>query len=93
MNLASHLLVDAFRGRCTKAVVVSNDSDLAEPIRVAQAECGIPVVVVNPHPQERRSRELQGTEFRQLRRGVVAKCQLPPVLHDDSGTIRKPEAW
>lgn len=93
VNLASHLLVDAFRGRCTKAVVVSNDSDLAEPIRVAQAECGIPVVVVNPHPQERRSRELQGTEFRQLRRGVVAKCQLPPVLHDDSGTIRKPEAW
>ncbi|MXY87929.1 MAG: NYN domain-containing protein [Dehalococcoidia bacterium] len=93
VNLASHLLVDAFRERCTKAVVVSNDSDLAEPIRVAQAECGVAVVVVNPHPRERRSRELQGTDFRQLRRGVVEKCQLPTVLRDDSGTIRKPEGW
>jgi hypothetical protein len=32
VNLATYLLLDAFRGRCDKAVVVTNDSDLQEPI-------------------------------------------------------------
>ena len=31
-NLATHLLLDAFKGRCGTAVVVSNDSDLAQTI-------------------------------------------------------------
>ena len=33
VNLASHLLVDGFRARYDLAVVVSNDSDLKEPLR------------------------------------------------------------
>jgi len=93
VNLASHLLVDAFRQSCNKAVVISNDSDLAEPVRLVQRECDIPVVVVNPHPSDRRSRELQGTDFRQLRRDVVAQCQLPSTLSDAKGAIKKPEGW
>ncbi len=32
VNLATYLLLDAFRRRCDSAVVISNDSDLAEPI-------------------------------------------------------------
>ena len=93
VNLATHLLVDAFKGRCTTAVVVSNDSDLAEPVRIAQAECGIAVGVVNPHPAKHRSRKIEPTFFKQLRPVTVAQCQLPPALHDAQGAIHKPEGW
>ena len=50
VNLATYLLLDAFRKRCDTAVVISNDSDLAEPIRVVEDELGIRVGIVNPHP-------------------------------------------
>lgn len=40
VNLAAHLLRDAYRGHCGCAVIVSNDSDLLTPIRIAKADCG-----------------------------------------------------
>ena len=36
VNLASHLLLDAFRNDASAAFVVSNDSDLLEPIRIVR---------------------------------------------------------
>ena len=90
VNLATYLLLDAFQKRCDTAVVISNDSDLAEPVRIAQSEAGIKVGVINPHKAKYRSRRLQGTFFKQLRPSVLAQTQLPAVLHDAQGTIHKP---
>jgi hypothetical protein len=50
VNLATHLMLDAFQRDCDLAVVVSNDSDLEEPIRVVMQVLGIPVGLLNPHP-------------------------------------------
>jgi uncharacterized LabA/DUF88 family protein len=93
VNLATHLLLDAFQKRCDTAVVISNDSDLAEPVRIAQSEAGIKVGVINPHRAKYRSRCLQGTFFKQLRPNVLAQTQLPSVLHDAQGTIHEPASW
>jgi hypothetical protein len=38
VNLATCLLADAFRRDCQASVVITNDSDLAEPIRVVRHE-------------------------------------------------------
>jgi uncharacterized LabA/DUF88 family protein len=93
VNLATHLLLDAFRRRCDTAVVVTNDSDLTEPIRVAEAELGVRVGIVNPHPARRRSHTLQATFFKQLRPSTLGACQLPPTVHDANGSIHKPPTW
>lgn len=93
VNLASYLLLDAFKARCETAVVISNDSDLAEPIRLAHSEAGITVGVINPQKSKYRSRKLQGGFFKQLRPNILSKCQLPEVLQDDKGTIRRPTQW
>lgn len=93
VNLASHLLLDAFRGDCEAAIVVSNDADLKTPIEIAKDELGIGVGALNPHPPERRSLDLQPTFFKQLRRGPIAASQFPPVLSDERGKIRKPSSW
>lgn len=95
MNLASHLLLDAFKGRCDTAVIISNDSDLTEPVRLARYEIGIRVGVVNPHPAHKRSRVLSQDAhfFKQLREGALAGSQFPSTLHDTAGTLHKPVAW
>ena len=40
VNLATYLLADAFRADAGTFVVVSNDSDLMEPIRLVSQELG-----------------------------------------------------
>lgn len=92
VNLATHLLVDAFNGDFEKAIVISNDSDLCEPISIVTGTFGLPVTVYNP--QRRASRALtQVTRVRPLRTGVVRSSQLPNTLTDAIGTITKPAAW
>ena len=94
VNLATYLLLDAFRRDCEAAVIVTNDSDLKEPIRVVRHELGMPVGVVNPGDPRKRSRALLDvTFFKQLRPSILPACQLPDALSDQHGTIRKPAAW
>ncbi|MGH8934302.1 MAG: NYN domain-containing protein [Egibacteraceae bacterium] len=97
VNLATYLLRDGFKGEYDVAVVVSNDSDLTEPIRVVKDELGLAVGIVNPHPPNRRSRELQRlapTFFKQLREPALRRSQLPDPMRDTRGrAIHKPPGW
>lgn len=93
VNIATYLLLDGFRSDYEAAVVVSNDSDLKEPVAVVRNVLGLPVGIVNPHPAARRSRALVGTFFKQIRPATLAACQLPSVVPDAAGQVRKPQAW
>lgn len=93
VNLATHLLHDGVRGLYDTAIVVSNDSDLLEPIRIVRRNYGKTVGLLNP--QEKPSKQLRkNTDFvKQIRRGPLAACQFPPTLTDAKGTITKPSSW
>ena len=95
VNLATYLLADAFRGDCQTAVVITNDSDLAEPIRVISQELSIPVGLINPHPRQ-ASRALlrQGPAFvKSIRPSVLAKSQFPAEIVVRGRTIHRPQGW
>jgi hypothetical protein len=50
-STSSHLVRDAFTNRFDAAVVLSNDTDLVEPIRIVVKEVTKPVILVSPlHP-------------------------------------------
>jgi hypothetical protein len=93
VNLAAYLLLDAFKHDCEAAVVISNDSDLKEPITVARRELGLTVGVINPHPPQRRSRALAPSFFKQIRASALRTCQFSLVLSDANGKIYKPARW
>ncbi len=57
VNLASHLVRDAFLKQFEVAVLISNDSDLTEPVRIVAQELKLPVGIINPH--QYHSKELQ----------------------------------
>lgn len=94
MNLATHLVRDAFLRRFDVAVVVSNDSDLYEPIRVVRQELGKPVGILIPE-ERRPSAKLEpiASFVRSIRRAALAKSQFPEELVDAVGTFRKPASW
>lgn len=102
VNLASYLLLDAFRKECEVSVVITNDSDLAEPIRLVRKELGIKVVVLHPLPQPTIGSKPPHPSY-QLRKAAsksivikvasLAASQFPDRLTDSVGTISKPKGW
>ena len=95
VNLATRLLVDGFTGDYQQAVVISNDSDLAAPIRYVSHDLGLRVVVVNPDARTSTHNDLvqSATYVRRLWKSHLRKSQLPPTLTDVHGVITKPSAW
>ena len=92
--LGTYLMLDACRGDCDTAVLITNDSDLREPLRLAHDELGVTTGVINPHKASKRSRALQATFFKQLRPSALAACQFPPEVTDSAGRkITKPVGW
>lgn len=55
VNLATHLVHDAHMGRFKVAVVVSNDSDLLEPIKIVRHQLGKTVGILNPQKNPSRA--------------------------------------
>lgn len=75
VNIATYMLADAFRNDCDQLVVVTNDSDLAEPVRIINKELRIPVGVFNPQIDDtaiRRSR-ISGKPLRPARPSIELK--------------------
>ena len=99
VNLASYLLLDGFRQDYDVAIVISNDSDLAEPIRLVRGELGLPVGVLAPTVKKGRrpSVELRKVSdpgyFRVIHLGALKVCQFPPTLNDAKGWFSKPKYW
>jgi uncharacterized LabA/DUF88 family protein len=94
VNVGAHLLLDVLQEDVDAAIVVSNDSDLAFPLRAARER--VPVGTVNPgiHPT---AGKLKGTPsdgvgshwWRSLDEAAFKACQLP----DPIGRLSKPVGW
>ena len=94
VNLAAHLINDGYKAAFQVAVIVTNDSDLLEPIRVVRQELDLPVGILNPHAQTPSKVLVRYASFmRQIRKGVLAASQFPHTLHDDKGKFHKPPVW
>jgi hypothetical protein len=93
VNLAAHLIRDAFRNEFEAAVLITNDSDLQEPVRIVRQELGLLVGILNPHKRASHVLARQASFVKQIRKGVLKKSQFPPILQDRHGTITKPEPW
>lgn len=94
VNVATHLLLDVLQNHVDAAVVISNDSDLAVPIR--EARLRVPVGTVNP-TRNMLAGDLKGTPtdgvgghwWYQLASEDLTTCQLP----DRVGPLAKPGPW
>lgn len=92
--LASSLVRDAFLDRFDRAVVVSNDSDLAPAIRIAVEEAGKDVAVLSPYRRLSGSLADAATSIRRLDRELILECQLPDEIEVRPGTfLRRPAEW
>ncbi|MGI8739094.1 MAG: NYN domain-containing protein [Gammaproteobacteria bacterium] len=94
VNLALHVLNDAWRNAYDCAVIVSNDSDLAESSRLVKAQHKKLIGLVTPGaPTRKTSRQLsQHADFvKPIRAWMLKASQLPNPI--PGTTIHKPANW
>lgn len=94
VNLAVHMLNDAWKNAYDCAVLVSNDSDLAEALQLTKSECKKTIGLVTPgSPVRKPSFQLrQQADFvRTIRESALRSSQLPARI---PGTgLHKPAGW
>jgi uncharacterized LabA/DUF88 family protein len=93
VNLAAHLLHDAFKKLFDVAVVISNDSDLMEPIKIVRQDLGFPVGILNPHQHHSCALKPQASFMKRIRQADVAACQFASPIVDKNGSFHKPPTW
>jgi hypothetical protein len=94
VNLASHLLLDAFQGNFDVAAVLSNDSDLVEPIRIVTQVLRKPVGLLSPVSNPTPDLRKVASFIRHIRTGDLTTSQFPdPVTRSDGSNIVRPSAW
>jgi len=94
VNLACHLLLDAFRGNFDVAAVLSNDSDLVEPVRIVTQTLGKPVGLLSPVSNPTPALRAASTFIVHIHPSDLGTCQFPnPVIRADGSTVSKPSTW
>lgn len=93
VNLATHLLYDAFKDDFEIAAIISNDSDLYESVRLV-ISLGKKVGILNPQrrPPSRKLLSI-ATFFKQIRANVLSASLFSPIMKDVNGEFHKPEVW
>ncbi|WP_236167849.1 NYN domain-containing protein [Pseudomonas atacamensis] len=93
VNLGVHLVRDAFQGKFEHAAVITNDTDLVEPLRIVTEDAKLPVTLLTPTDQTAKSLRNVATYVRRIR-NYLGVSQFPnPVVTPDGIVLAKPENW
>ncbi len=93
VNLATHLLMDAFSDAFDMAVIVSNDSDLVEPISLVRNHFQKGIGLLNPQKKASRALLPLAHFVKPIRGWALAQSQFPNRMQDAAGTFHRPGAW
>lgn len=93
VNIAAHLLHDGHRGLYEAAILISDDSDLATPLRMVRGDLGLVTGVLTSKKRPSLSLHHHASFYKRIRPGVLAASQFPSTLRDATGTFHKPPSW
>lgn len=102
VNLAVQLVADGFKNVFDQAVIVSNDSDLVEAIKIVRYELGKPVIAIMPivkgaknFGRGKPSYDISNiaSAIRYVRESNLKHSQFPVNFSDSFGQISKPKEW
>lgn len=94
VNLGVHLVWDAFTHAFDEAAVLTNDTDLVEPIRIVTQETGLPVTLLTPEPRRLAASLVAVSSHVRHIQPYLGPCVFPdPVKLANGKTVAKPAGW
>ena len=91
VNLGCHLVRDGLQGKYDAAAVLSNDTDLAEPLRIVTQELGLPAGLIAPVGKPAASLKAAASFVRHIRQGDLHRAQFPSPIPGTN--LTKPATW
>lgn len=93
VNLGVHLVRDAFTGAFDEAAVITNDTDLVEPLRIVTQEAKRSVTLLSPVNRATPALVSVSTHLRHIA-PYIGPCQFPRSLKLPNGReVSKPASW
>lgn len=93
VNLGVHLVRDAFMKKFEHAAIITNDTDLCEPLRIVVTDTKLPVTLMTPVSKPAESLRKLATHVRHID-GYLGVSQFPdPVVTKDGKQLAKPPGW
>jgi len=94
VNLAVHMVEDGYKGLYDTAVIVSNDSDMGEALRIVSKELNLEIGLINPSGTHFSKSLNKYSSFKEpVREKPILASQFPASLTDSVGTFTKPKSW
>jgi hypothetical protein len=93
VNLGVHLVRDAFLKAFDEAAILTNDTDLVEPVRIVARELNLPVTLLTPVSKPATSLVQYASHVRHIT-PYLGPCILPdPVILANGRKVSKPSDW
>ncbi|MCZ0933526.1 MAG: NYN domain-containing protein, partial [Oligoflexia bacterium] len=93
VNIAVHIVSDAFKDEFDSGVLVSNDTDLKTPLRYVKENLKKSVGIISPrrniHIELRNASHFQ----KRISNKVLEQCQFPETMKDARGEFFCPPKW
>lgn len=93
VNLGAHLVRDVLTGAFEHAAVLTNDTDLYEPVRIVVQEARLPVTLLSPVNRPAGSLRGIATYIRHIDRYLARSQFANPLITADGKEIHKPQGW
>jgi hypothetical protein len=87
------LLNDAHNKDFDIAVMITNDSDLVEPMKIVREELKLAVGIINPHEKPSFQLQAKASFIKSVRPWVLKGSQFPNKMNDADGSFIKPLRW
>lgn len=94
VNLGTHLVRDAFLDKFDVAAVITNDTDLVEPIRIVTEEVGKTVGILSPVSNAANSLVETASFLKHIGNHHLRNAQFPDnIIRSKTTDIQKPTEW
>lgn len=93
VNIATHMLIDAYDNKYDAAVLISNDSDLKSPLQHIKRNLGKKVINLSPHAQNSIQLKMSSTFAKKIKECDLKKSLFADELEDQTGKFHKPKKW
>ena len=94
MMLASQMLRDTYEKQCTRAALLSSDSDFVLPVQIAQKKLPDGVVILNPNVGHANELKRHAGAYIHIDEATLRSSLLPrAVWGGDDKVVERPEGW
>ncbi len=93
VNIATFMLIDCFQNKCDVPILLSNDSDLTEPLKYIKTTMKLPVGLITPTDSFVKELRQYSSFKRQISDEQLENAQFPRKLKDNQGEFSCPKEW